>query len=359
MILLRGIKGHEYAIKMQDGIVGCRDLFTTLVGSENSGYAFTDYYEKYFAEMFYYMKNIAGNIDDANKIAQLALDEFVPYIYMTYFHIMNEDSEKWVEDNFEDDCEFIYYIPKLDGLTGQLIERDFFGDKIKYVKNINEFNVPQNSFINYGIMNKIDRSSLQAAKITSVVACVYNMLLYPLFFRVVDEKYNETENEFRIFTIKNCKVTINGEIVYDNPRTFQLMIDDEPYEGKVITIGAKNNIINQKDMKLTPRNKKIVPVTDSLAESVVHKRNISYISDFMEICVRGTSSGFGYIGGKEECIDFIKKNRKSFYYLNNKTRQRVVGHDITSETSLFDYHFMPPWQMIQYEQLIKQSSFDK
>ena len=50
MILIRGIKGEQYARKIKKGIVDCRDVLSTLLEPPVTGYEFSDYYEKNFVK---------------------------------------------------------------------------------------------------------------------------------------------------------------------------------------------------------------------------------------------------------------------------------------------------------------------
>ena len=45
MILIRGIRGDNYARKIENGIVDCRDVLSALLKPPNTGYNYSDYYE--------------------------------------------------------------------------------------------------------------------------------------------------------------------------------------------------------------------------------------------------------------------------------------------------------------------------
>ena len=46
MILIRGIKCERYARDIERGVVGCRDVLSTLFSPFKTGYSFSDYLEK-------------------------------------------------------------------------------------------------------------------------------------------------------------------------------------------------------------------------------------------------------------------------------------------------------------------------
>lgn len=54
MIIIRGIKGEQYARKIKKGIVGCRDILSALLEPPVTGYEYSDYYEKNLVKALYY-----------------------------------------------------------------------------------------------------------------------------------------------------------------------------------------------------------------------------------------------------------------------------------------------------------------
>ena len=59
MILLRGIKGEEYARKIENGIVDCRDILSALLEPPVTGYEYSDYYEKNLVKaLMYFSKHM-------------------------------------------------------------------------------------------------------------------------------------------------------------------------------------------------------------------------------------------------------------------------------------------------------------
>ena len=94
MILIRGIKGEQYARKIKKGIVDCRDVLSTLLEPPVMGYEFSDYYEKNFvkavaalygkeADMRWYTGSKIGKAwDKHDNCKSLNLRE--RYIYVKY-----------------------------------------------------------------------------------------------------------------------------------------------------------------------------------------------------------------------------------------------------------------------------------
>lgn len=65
MILIRGIKGDQYAKKIFNGIVDCRDVLSSLLQPPVTGYEYSDYYEKNLVKAItYFMNEDADNFHE-------------------------------------------------------------------------------------------------------------------------------------------------------------------------------------------------------------------------------------------------------------------------------------------------------
>lgn len=120
MILIRGFDQEVYARQIKKGIVGFRDMLTTLMYHEQNGYKLSDYYETDLIRMIrkYDVRNLDRYATNPKMREHLTLifDFFVPYFYLSYFHILNERSEDWLEKNFDDNAHFIFARPRLQTL---------------------------------------------------------------------------------------------------------------------------------------------------------------------------------------------------------------------------------------------------
>ena len=348
MILIRGVKGHDHALNINEQVIGCKDLLSTVLYTNNTGYAFSDYYEQYFVKAFSEIKKISTKESELYRAIQMALDDILPYIYLTYFHILNENSEDWLEKSFDDDCEFFYFIPRLDTLTNQLIGVNYFGRELIYVDSIKDSPEPQQKFICWGLMKYIDSSSTLAARLTSCLAVAYNTLIYPLFHRVRDDYYNDFEHEFRIVKILPAKIDLEGNLYYPKPREFGVTLDGIRYLGRKVTYGTKMKTIDQNNILLFANSCLVKQQHTTILDAYLAGKDIRFESQFENISIKKMSSGFGYIGNKKQCLDFIKKARESYYYNNNKGRQIMRGRYITPEQPYYKAHFPLPWKYIDY-----------
>lgn len=350
MILIRGIKGTEYAKRILQKKIGCRDLLTTVINTNNSGYEFSDYYEKYFVHAFSKLKHLSSNCSETYKKIQMALDDIVPYIYVTYFHILNDNSEEWVENSFEDDYDFIYYIPRLDTYTMQLIGSGFFGKQLEYVDRINDAREMQDQFVCWGLLSMIDNYSAETVKITGMLSYVFNALLFPFFQRVRDAKFNDRENEFRIVKIIPPIIDSEGYLHYDEVRTYNILIDGTPYLGRMEILERETSMLSQRNISLIANSPLVRKRYTTILDAYREGKTVEFQSQFSEIDISKLSSGFGYIGGKKECIEFIKKARKWNSYKNNKGRQRITYRKISPEQipNEYEYHFHLPKLYVNY-----------
>ena len=96
MILIRGIKGEQYARKIKKGIVDCRDILSTLLEPPVTGYEFSDYYEKNFVKAAAALYGKEADIHEPEFLYDLMIHYVVPHMYLTYFHILNPKSLEWL-----------------------------------------------------------------------------------------------------------------------------------------------------------------------------------------------------------------------------------------------------------------------
>ena len=204
MILIRGIKGESYARKIENGIVDCRDVLSALLHPPVTGYAYSDYYEKNLVKALTYLNNKdVESFHDPKFLQSILIDFYIPHIYLTYFHILNERSLEWL-NKFDDDYKFIAVNVKIDRITRTAIGNEFFGAKMSYVDSIKQLSQDGTKGFYAACMCSLE--NLFADKSEMVMSLpIYNTLSFALLCREQDEKFTDIENEFRI-------------IAYDCPR---------------------------------------------------------------------------------------------------------------------------------------------
>lgn len=316
MILIRGIRGEKYARKIEKGNVDCRDVLSTLLDPPKTGYEYSDYYEKNLVKALSFLVN-EDKIDLHNPafLYSILTDYYIPYIYLTYFHVLNEHSIEWL-DKFEDDYKFIALDAKIDRNTQTVIGDGFFGSKMEYVHSIHQLNQKDSSRLYAACMCSIE--NLVKSRTNMLFSLkLYNTLAFALFCREQDEKFTDIENEFRI-------------IAFDCPAVEEHTIKQIP---RNITVIGKNGIKYAGQLKAnenTVLKSKAYVLSNpykSLRDIVFEANgNISIDSKFKPINICHISDNYKYIGDKDDCKKFIqeilKSNTQNTYV--NKTKKRIL-----------------------------------
>lgn len=225
MILIRGIKGEAYARKIEKGIVDCRDVLSALLHPPVTGYEYSDYYEKNLVKALTYLANEdAENLHNTRFLYSILIDYYIPHIYLTYFHILNEHSLEWL-DKFDDDYQFIALNVKIDRITQTAIGNEFFGTKMSYVDSIRQLSQDEANSFYAACMCSIENLFADKSNMT-IPLQIYNTLSFALLCREQNEKFTDIENEFRI-------------IAYDCPRIQNGIMKQIPRE---VTILGKTGI---------------------------------------------------------------------------------------------------------------------
>lgn len=298
MILIRGIKGKQYAEKIKKGIVDCRDILSAILSPPHTGYKFSDYYEKNFVKALKLIwPDRSVNLCDPTFLYSLLVDYYVPYIYVTYFHILNDDSLKWL-NNFDNEYSFIGMNVNLDKITRTVIGNDYFGAPLKYVDSIGEV---EQTGINY------NRLACSVAVENVLSGCgnfehalnIYNTLTFPLLCREREGKYSEIENEFRIVAF-DCPKFINNSFITKQRDSIIRGESGVEYFGVL----KPTDFVHQFKSNCFALRNPIEPLSDIL---VREQGKITINSTFKEIDIMEIADDFYYIGDKEKCADYIKR----------------------------------------------------
>jgi len=337
MILIRGIKGDSFARRIERGIVDCRDILSAVLEPPVTGYEYSDYYEKNFVKALMYFKDQesgALHLHDPMFLYSLLTDYYVPHIYLTYFHILNERSEEWL-DNFDDGYSFIAINPQIDRITNAVIGDGFFGTKMTYVDSIR--NLTQDQFYSFyaACMCSIEHL-FPDKRDANIPLQIYNTLCFPLLHREQDEKFTDIENEFRIVAFDCPK--IRGPMRLQRPREATIKSNrGYEYHG---TLLAGHNAPFESDLQILQSR------TKSLKEILLEENGLITIdSKFKAINMRSVSKDCMYIGNKNDCLQFIKrmlaKPPKDIYIERTVQKQYAID-------SLKHAFFLPGYQKVDY-----------
>lgn len=335
MILIRGIRGEMYARKIEKGIVDCRDVLSSILDPPVTGYEYSDYYEKNLVKAIsYFSKNRSVKINDPLFLYSLLVDYYIPHIYLTYFHILNEHSLEWL-DKFDEGHQFIAVNVKIDKLTQTAIGNEYFGAKMSYVDCISE--LKQDGFNPFQAACMCSVENLFTNKRDMELSLqIYNTLSFPLLCREQDEKFTDIENEFRI-------------IAYDCPRIVAGLMKQIPREA-IITgkSGVKYSGVLNATMNTIFKSNQCVLLDPfkSLRDILVEEQGMVTIdSKFKSINIGDVSDDYKYIGGKKECENYIKK------MLASKHKDIYVTRTVLKKykrSSLSNAVFAPGYQKVDY-----------
>lgn len=335
MILIRGIKGEAYARKIEKGIVDCRDVLSALLHPPVTGYEYSDYYEKNLVKALTYFSNYdVEDLQDPGFLYSILIDYYIPHIYLTYFHVLNERSLEWL-DKFDDDYQFIAMNVKIDRITRTVIGNEFFGSKMTYVDSIRQLS--QDGFHNFCPACMCSLENLFTNKLDMAMPLqIYNTLAFALLCREQDGKFTDIENEFRI-------------IAYDCPRIQNGLMKQIPREVTILgksgieykgVLEAGIDVVLKSNLCLLENPNKLL--SDILIEE---KGMVTLDSQFKSINICDISDEYKYLGGKIECTKYIKemiKHKPKDIYVNRTILKKHKLSDIP------DAVFMPGFQNVEY-----------
>lgn len=335
MILIRGIKGETYARKIEKGIVDCRDVLSALLHPPVTGYEFSDYYEKNLVKALTYLSNKdVKDIQNPRFLYSILIDYYIPHIYLTYFHVLNERSLEWL-DKFDDDYQFIAVNVKIDRITRTAIGNEFFGSKMSYVDSIRQLR--QDGTNNFYAACMCSLENLFSNKEDMVMSLqIYNTLSFALLCREQDEKFTDIENEFRIIAY-DCPKVHNG-LMKQIPRETTIIGETGiKYEG---VLNAGIDTVFKSNLRISNNPNKLL--SDILIEE---KGMVTLDSRFKSINICDVSDDYKYLGGKIECAKYIKEMLKC------KPRDIYVNRTIYKKYKLDDIPdavFVPGFQKVEY-----------
>jgi len=335
MILIRGIKGEAYARNIEKGIIDCRDVLSALLHPPVTGYEYSDYYEKNLVKaLTYFLNEDVENLQNPRILYSILIDYYIPHIYLTYFHVLNERSLEWL-DKFDDDYQFIALNAKIDRITQTAIGNGFFGSKMAYMDSIRQLSQDGTNSFYAACMCSLE--NLFADKRNMMLSLqIYNTLSFALLCREQDGKFTDIENEFRI-------------IAYDCPRIQNGLMKQIPREVTILgktgieykgVLDAGIDTVLKSSLRILKNPNKL------LSDILIEERGmVTLDSRFKPINICDISDDYKYLGGKMECANYIKemiKCKPRDIYVNRTIRKKHKLSDIP------DAVFVPGFQKVEY-----------
>lgn len=335
MILIRGIKGESYARKIEKGIVDCRDILSALLQPPITGYEYSDYYEKNLVKaLAYFTDENKGDLHNPGFLHSLLIDYYIPHIYITYFHILNERSLEWL-DKFDDDYQFIALNVKIDRITQAAIGNEFFGAKMSYVDSISQLNQDNANGFYAACMCSLENLFTNKSEMMPSLQ-IYNTLSFALLCREQNEKFTDIENEFRIIAY-DCPRMQDG-IMKQTPRDVTIL-GKSGVEYKGVLNAGKDSVLTSNLCVLNNPNK-------FLSNILIEEQGmVTLDSRFKSINICDISDDYKYLGGKIKCAQYIKKMIKC------KPKDTYVNRTVLKKykiNAISDAVFMPGYQKVEY-----------
>lgn len=322
MILIRGFDQEQYARQIKKGIIGFRDMLTTLMYHEQNGYKLSDYYETDLIRMIrnYDIRNL-DRYATTPKIREhltLIFDFFVPYFYLSYFHILNERSEEWLEKNFDDNAHFIFACPRLQTLKpldDTMWGAHMMGSSMIYLPRETKDIKAEFLTRKAGVLNFVKEEINASEKYGGISGKPFEYMMSALvticieaFSRRCSGDYDESENEFRI--IYKVPTPYRAEIDCfraEQEREFSVSIDGIPYSGRIVQGLLDLPCGNRRtsDMFLSTSSPLVATPHTTLKEANDAGRNVVINPHFLPVDIRRSFNDYGYIGNKEQCRQFI------------------------------------------------------
>ena len=330
MILIRGFNQERFARDIERGTLGFRDLLTTLLYPENNGYKLSDYYEKSLIEVAATLHPFELDCGDVTAEIEtqlnLLFNPFIPYFYLSYFHMLNQHSEEWLDRNFDNDSHFIYVVPKLQKLDDvnmdeMLYGRNMIGSRMVYLPNDGIARTAQMTIQKAGMVylmqNELDACKRKGTKVTMDIAVALNDMINAVcceaFARRCDDKFDESENEFRIIYKTPTPFSTEEEsFVAEKERPFSALVDGILYDGTFFhkTLAMPCGYQRTHNLLLKTQSPMVTEPITTIKRVFDNKRKFKLLPHFLPVNVKHSFSQYGYIGNKEECRKFIELKLK-------------------------------------------------
>lgn len=302
LLLIRGLSSKDYALPADDGLIGCRDLATAVLGEVGpTGYAFSGYYERLFCSSLY---GIQGHIENLNWLPQnwnmlfrLTLDPMVADSYLTFFHVVDpEVTDRWLRENYGEDSYFMFYEPQIDlPVYPCVYGNGYCGSSLTYLNAPNELSARETAINNLGLLALIDEEFDDRVEQEIIGSYLWNLMtaFAPLFNRIRDDKFDDRENEFRLLMRGKRHLDHEGIVCLDNSPEITLKCDDELFRAVCLS-SEELVLLDSYDQQ------------HSIEEIAWKYPSPILVESFKQVDVRDTALRCGYIGNRNACRKFIR-----------------------------------------------------
>ena len=304
MLLVRRLGCKEHALAINSGLVGCRDVASTLTKQDNStGYANSNYQERLFMKNRFGIGNYVQGLEQLSsawaRLIRILLDGYIAETYLTYFHIVeSRESLRWLEEECGDGGYFIYYVPHFE-VKESVGGEGYCGQRVIYVDSAEDIDSRRTLIENPNLSALLDNELVGFVQHDEAKKYVKKFLdsTVPLFNRIKEGRFDERENEYRIL-VRSPRETRDGitKVQVSNP--YMVACDGGRYEIKRID-GPANGEVGFEFLGMNGD-------TYDLFDMVSKSQTPELISTFKDIDIRDSAERYGYIGDKTACAHFIE-----------------------------------------------------
>lgn len=308
MLLIRGLGSEAHAKLINEGLIGCRDVASTLTKSNNgTGYANSDYFESMF------MKNRMGlSIPIKNtellpsawaRVLKVILDHYINQTYLTYFHIVeSEVTLDWLDSHWPEGGYFMYYFPHFEN-EESVYGENYCGQRVVYVDSPEDINVRETLIENPSLVLLLGEELAGSKNFDDSQRYLEEVIdsSVPLFNRIRNGRFNDDENEYRIMA-RSHRSLDDGVVSTEILSRCKINFEDTAYTVSVKPSPDDATHTVFFDVKLVDDKGEVVNYFD------IAKRGGTpeLVSNFIDIDIRDTAERYGYIGDLEACKQFVR-----------------------------------------------------
>lgn len=333
MLLIRGFDEAQYAQEVNTGQIGCRDFISLVFNNRISGYKLSSYNEPLYhlgrtkrpsRNRLFLPRGIS---ESGRLLAQLLADDMAQETYLSFFHIVEPRvTERWLNEYCNENTEFIYYEPKF-LFSGYefVVGPNYTGCPMRYLSSDEELSDIDTFMDNPGIVALLDFETYRHIfdEEKAQYFDKFNHYMSPLFNRTVDETFNECENEFRLVMRGKRMLTPSGEVEFEKLTKRIVHIDGVPYSVRKTEMknSSTSSIEGSVQMRFFPCERRLKPL--DLVDLAEGDHRLSIEPHFKKIDLRETAVRYGYIGNREHCFEFV---RRELYGSGNQPAEDENNH---------------------------------
>lgn len=308
MLLIRGLGSEDHAKLINEGLIGCRDVASTLTKSTNgTGYANSDYFESMFMKnrmgLSLPVKNVESLPSAWARVLKVMLDHYISQTYLTYFHIVESEATiDWLDSHWPDGGYFIYYVPHFENAES-VYGKNYCGQRVIYVDSPEDINVRKTLIENPSLALLLGKELAGSENINCSMRYLEEVIdsSVPLFNRIRNGRFDDRENEYRIMA-RSHRSLYDGIVRTEVLSPYRINFKEDLYEVSINVSPDENTHTVAFDVSLVNDKGEVISYFDIAKEGGAPE----LVSNFINIDIRDTAERYGYIGNLEACKLFVR-----------------------------------------------------